>query len=419
MSRLCVLLALPSLLFFALASCTGERPSAPVQSLPHAEATPSETDAVPLPRELPARSPDQALAAGVAYLLEAQSPDGSWRSDVYATFKDGLALTPLVLRALQDAAAAGVDPLGSGPARRKGIEFLARLVKPDGTIDPGPDGIDYPIYTASLTLKALTHPDGKAFATARNTWIDYIKARQLTEKLGWKENEKQFGGWGYCRVVPRKPEPNTFAPPLIESNLSATVFALDALRSAGVTDPTIYEKAAIFVRRCQNVRAEGSDVLDGGFHFIYDDPTRNKAGGSKGSTDQQRFYSYGSTTADGVRALAYCGFPTDEPRRAEAADWLSKNFRPDTHPGRYISPHEPNREAVYFYYAASVTRALHDKLFVLAGNRDGARELAQALARRQNRDGSWINPVELVRENDPLVATSNAVSALSTCLRKP
>ena len=37
------------------------------------------------------------------------------------------------------------------------------------------------------------------------------------------------------------------------------------------------------------------------------------------------------------------------------------------------------------------------------------------LARRQNWDGSWVNPVELVRENEPLVATANAVSALAKC----
>src|SRR5580698_8100500 len=92
-------------------------------------------DAVPTPREVPRRSPDEALAAGVAYLLSEQSADGSWRSDLYATFKDGLALTPLVVSALQEAASSGVESADSAAARRKGIEFLAKLTKPDGTID--------------------------------------------------------------------------------------------------------------------------------------------------------------------------------------------------------------------------------------------------------------------------------------------
>ena len=51
----------------------------------------------------------------------------------------------------------------------------------------------------------------------------------------------------------------------------------------------------------------------------------------------------------------------------------------------------------------------------LRDNRDWAAELATALAKRQREDGSWVNPIELVRENDPIVATANAVSALSRC----
>src|SRR5580704_3263475 len=102
------------------------------------EAPPAD-EVLPLPREVPRRSPHESLVAGVAYLLAQQSPDGSWRSDLYATFKDGLALTPLVVGALQDAAAVGVEPVGSGMARLRGIEFLARLAKADSTIDPGLD----------------------------------------------------------------------------------------------------------------------------------------------------------------------------------------------------------------------------------------------------------------------------------------
>ncbi|HEV3437245.1 MAG TPA: hypothetical protein VG122_07795, partial [Gemmata sp.] len=206
-------------------------------------------DTLPLPRVVPRRSPDESLAAGVAFLLGEQSPDGAWRSDVYATFKDGLALTPLVVGALQDAAAAGVEPTDSAAARRKGIEFLAKLAKANGSIDAGLDGIDYPVYTAAMTVKVLSHADGKDFRPARDSWLKYLKERQLTAKLGWKEEEKQYGGWGYCRVIPRKPDPNAFAPPLIESNLSATVFALEALKAAGDVDPEIAKAAAIFVCR--------------------------------------------------------------------------------------------------------------------------------------------------------------------------
>jgi hypothetical protein len=96
------------------------------------------------------------LARGVGYLLKQQSPDGAWRSDVYATFKDGPALTPLVVCALQEAGESAeprVVALGARAAARKGSEYLAKMVRPDGSIDAGEDGLDYPVYTAALAVR--------------------------------------------------------------------------------------------------------------------------------------------------------------------------------------------------------------------------------------------------------------------------
>jgi squalene-hopene/tetraprenyl-beta-curcumene cyclase len=347
------------------------------------------------------RAAAAAIPRGVAFLLKQQSPDGAWRSDVYGTFKDGTALTPLVVCALQEAAEPGVRE-----AVRNGSEYLAKLIKPDGTVDVE-GGLDYPVYTAALAVVALSHQDNKDLLKARDAWLKYLLDRQLTEKLGWKPEDKEIGGWGYCRAIPTKPEPGKFAPPLIESNLSATVFALEALRAAGVADKAVYEKALVFVRRCRNE--------DGGFHFIYDDPVRNKAGAVERAGQPARFHSYGSTTADGVRALLACGLPTDDPAVRSARDWLTKNFRADTHPGVYVPQHERNRDAVYYYYAASVSKAFRQLGVKEAGGKDWAAGLVVELAKRQKDDGSWSNPIELVRENDPIVATANALIALANC----
>jgi hypothetical protein len=391
------------------------KPDAPQPRLELPPDPPAEPERIPYPR-VAVRRPVHALPDGVAFLLKQQSPDGAWRSDVYATFKDGTALTPLVVVALQEAAAAGVDPKGAAEARAKGSAFLAKMAKPDGTIDEGPDGLDYPAYTASLAVVALSHPENKGHLAARDAWVKYLLARQLTDALGWAHTDKPYGGWGYCRVVPTKPAPNTIAPPLIESNLSATVFALEALKAAGVTDKPVREAALFFVRRCQNWAVvdgfpePGTDHLDGGFHFIYDDPVRNKAG--QVGDDGKRFHSYGSATADGARALALCG-RTDGLYIDDARGWLKKNFRADRHPGSYAKGMEANRNAVYFYYAMSAAKALREA--GAAVDRPWADELGTELTRRQHRDGSWANPLDLVRENEPLVATSYAVVALAAC----
>ena len=394
--------------------CGRKAPPVEVPPVPGVVVAPPDEGSIPPPRPVPVRSRAQSLALGLDYLLKQQSADGAWRSDVYGTFKDGVALTPLAVVALQEA---------HDFDARKGCEFLAKFVKADGAIDPPGGGFEYPVYTAALTLKAFSHPSAKDFAKHRGAWVKYLKERQLTAALGWKESDKQYGGWGYCRVIPKKPEPGTLAPSLIESNLSATLFALDALKTAGEADPALCKVAAVFVRRCQNAWPPPPGQPnpwdkhnDGGFHFIYDDPTRNKAG--KAHDDPLLFHSYGSTTADGLHALALCGVASeqaDAQRRVLAETWLTKHFRADHHPGTYIPTHERNRDAVYFYYAASAARAFRNHKLVLPDSRDWVAELSYELAIRQAKDGSWTNPIELVRENDPIVATGNAILALARC----
>ena len=367
--------------------------------------------------EAPPPRPVADTAAAVAFLLKHQSPDGAWRSDVYAAFKDGSALTPLVLGALQDADAAPV-------ARAKALAFLDTFVK-DGEVHEPAGGFDYPVYTAALALKALCHADGAGRAAAKAAWVKYLVARQLTEANGWAKTDPHYGGWGYSRGVPKKPAPGAFAPPLTESTLSATLFALDALTAAGALTPDAARAAAQVLETWQNFIPPPPGGLppgfvqgDGGFFFVLADPVRNKAGlydvisphPPAAAIPRQRFGSYGSATADGLRALLLCRpAPTvdRDVRTRLASDWLRANFRADAHPGAYVPAMAPNRDAVYFYYAASVSKAYRAAdLGVPAG-------LAEALARKQRPDGSWANAVELVRENDPLVATSQALSALA------
>ena len=365
-------------------------------------------------KQIPIVASDPAIAKGVELLRDQQSADGAWRSSVYATFKNGPALTPLVVCALQEA---GVP--GNTAAIRKGCEYLAKLVIPDSTIEGDDGGLDYPVYSAALTVKALSHPDQKDLLKARDAWLKFLLDRQLTEKFGWKPEDKQYGGWGYCRFIPKKQEPGAIAPPLIESNLSATVFALEALKAAGVKDHEVYERAMVFVRRCQNhdlpVESALMDTKDGGFHFIYDDPVRNKAGSMTLQPEKFKlFFSYGSATADGLRCLLLED-RIDARRTLAATNWLKTNFKPDSHPGGYVKAQESNREAVYYYYAASVSKALRAAKVTEAGGKPWAAALATELVNRQKPDGSWANPVELVRENEPLVATANAIIALANC----
>jgi squalene-hopene/tetraprenyl-beta-curcumene cyclase len=209
----------------------------------------------------------------------------------------------------------------------------------------------------------------------------------------------------------------------LDADLSSTLFAVGALRIAGAdaNDPAI-RKAIAFVERCQNFAEHGPTAEpafdDGGFFFTPTDPTRNKAGVA--GIDRQgrnRFGSYGSATADGIRALLRGGLPPDHPRVASARGWLERNFSARRHPGAFGPDREIERDATYFYYAWSAAhafRALGVRTWEASGRRvDWADELARELIARQNPDGTWTSSVGASKEDDPMVATPLAAGALA------
>jgi squalene-hopene/tetraprenyl-beta-curcumene cyclase len=364
---------------------------------------------------------DRALGGALRSLIAAQSPDGAWRSSTYGVFKDGLSLTPTVLKAL----AFGPDVDGSAGARRRAAGYLIARVKPDGSIDGGRFGMVYPVYTASAAVIALTYlnvPEGRR---ARDAWLRELRRRQLTEELGWEPDDPAFGGWGYSIEPPVKDDVESSPGRHVDADLSSTLFAIGALRIAGVAadDPAI-RKALTFVERCQNLAGDGRAgdprFDDGGFFFSTTDPVRNKAGVA--GTDRHgrvRYHSYGSTTADGLRALLRCGLAKGHPRVAAARRWLETHFSASTNPGTFEPVRAVDRDATYFYYAWSVAhafRALGIAEIELDGRKvSWAQALADELVRRQNDDGTWSNRFTASKEDDPLVATPFAAGALALC----
>lgn len=353
----------------------------------------------------PVEAIDLALAGAFHALVAAQSPDGAWRSRTYGALKDGLSLTPPIVKALTF----GPELEGVAKARQLGAEFLIRV--------RGEEGLLYPVYTAAMAVLALDRLPIEGARDARDGWARMLRGRQLTEELGWTRDDPAFGGWGYTAGPPRKDEPGGNLP---DANLSSTLCSLGALRIVGVEadDPAIVA-ALIFVKRCQNFAETSESAFDdGGFIFSPCDPSRNKAGvAGIDRRDRVRYCSYGGPTADGLRALLRCGLDPDHPRVASARGWLERHFSATDNPGRFEPIREVERNASYYYYAWSVAHAF--RALGLATLRDGrlpwAEELSRELIRRRRPDGTWANRFTATKEDDPLIATPLAAGALGAC----
>ena len=382
---------------------------------------------------------DAALAKSGRYLVERQSPDGAWRSDVYGLMKDGPSLTPYVMSALYFMPQAGPK---SADSYRKGVDYLAGFVGPDGKLKVAEKELLFPTYTAAMASRMvrLMDPTPRNLA-AQQAYLAYLRDRQLDEHLRWSKDDPPYGGWGFAQALHRKPRPREGRAPTIESNLTSTLFALAAMKSAKVpaNDPA-WARALTFVRRCQNFPDENAPPPaipvpgvgmppiaaptyafdDGGFFFMPDDPGMNKAGiVGRELNGRARYHSYGSMTADGLRALLLCGLPAKHPRVQAAQHWLEQNFDARQNPGVFERDREVLRDATYYYWAWSAAHAfatLHAReIQTRRGRVDWAVALAEELLYRQADDGTWANRYTDAKEDDPLIATPWAAATLAIC----
>jgi hypothetical protein len=349
---------------------------------------------------------DAAVARGTAFLAGRQEADGAVRSPTYAAFRDGYALTGLAAMPLGVARA---------PAFVKASDFVATLVDDGGTLRAG---VAYPTYAAALGVLVLSQPGNERHRRVRDALVGELRARQLGPENGWSETDASFGGWGYYARVPVRPA-GVIHDDMLSSNLSATLLVVGALTLSGVpaSDPALV-RARGFVERCQNRAAPcpAACPTDGGFFFSPAVPDANKAG-AVAWNGRDMFRSYGSMTADGMRALVRLG--GDPARITDAHNWLEHHFSAEHNPGAFVAGADIRRASAYYYWTWTAAHALRaagkPELATATGTVAWAPALAQALLARQRPDGSWKNDATEMREDDPVVATSFALAALLVC----
>lgn len=354
--------------------------------------------------------PDYAapLRAALAFLAARQSRDGAWRSDHYGAFREGDALTPLVLRAVQVAPCA----MAPGEMFARGIRWLERWTDARGEEGDGGPNTRYPLFTASYAAQVFARAGDKRRAAVCAAMVARLR---VSSALGWPADDLGCGAWGDSPFPPQLPRGVHPTPDMLAPNLSATLLGLRAL-AAGDHGAKL-AAARPFTESCQNFTAEpASEFDDGGFVFAPDDPVRNKAGAAGcDAAGRTRFHSYGSATCDGFLALRLGGAPDDHPRMAAAVGWLQKHCAGLAETSLWMTGRAGAKEALVFYYA----QALADALEVLSRNPTihawaaaQQRLLASDLMARQREDGAWEGAAPDSCEDDPVLATAFAVCAL-------
>jgi hypothetical protein len=314
------------------------------------------------------RRGNSVLGRAVRWLWSQQSDDGGWHSKTYGLLRSGQSLTPFVLDALLSVPheASGVD---------KAFDFLNRNTNGDGSLGMSDSAApDYPYYATGLAVRVAAR-----LKRDSSRWITCLRAQQFTEENGWTRSDPAYGAWGMGGERRRPPEPG-------HVDLAMTRYVLEGLAAAGISssDPAI-QKALVYLDRCQNP--------DGGFFFSTVNLDTNKAGDING-----KYRSYGTTTCDGLLAMRAAGLAATDARISRAQAWLKQNHLEERAPGFDIEPARMGwSDGLRFYYAAAITRAMPELSVILPPQRD---------------DGSFANTNNLVKEDDPILATAFAVRVL-------
>jgi hypothetical protein len=354
----------------------------------------------------PAATADEAAARALQCLFAWQAGDGAFRSDVHGVLKPGFSLTATALLAVAMLPARLRAPHQHGIDRA--LAFLARATGPEGAIGLG-GTVDYPTYTSAHYLHALCllHPSG--WRQLADVQLAHLRNLQLGEAQGWQSADFAWGGFGFGV----RAEPKPLGAELL--NLPLTTSVLEAVRAAGVQpgDPVLV-RARAYVERCQRMPGEGDPDGDGGFFFTPEpDFRRSKAGDETGADGFARGRSYGTTTCDGIRALLACGAGDGDVRLRAARAWLQRHLRFDVVPGLALDAAPPVEPALRFYWWATLARTLA----ALQWPDDWRARLFRELAPRQHSDGGFTGFSDRMKEDDPIVATSLALFALSALCR--
>lgn len=352
------------------------------------------------------------LQRACAYLWTKQAPDGGWHSATTGIMRGGSSLSPFVFWALLNVP----DSIYMIPPKQKalGLQFIRQHIDNEGiSISDDPEIMDYPNYASAYSAMILYRfSDRYSDKSMVNKTLNYLKNQQFTEQRGISRAHPAYGAWGFGESGLEKGD-------IGHVDISHTRRILACLKMCGETDTAIFEKSHRYLLLTQknpsrndaqpNKTNEINALYDGGFYYSTTSTGSNKGGMHPNGA----FKSYATATCDGLLGLMTIDNVHKEPVNA-AVKWLDNH--PNIHFSEGVDTTNPNNweNALVFYHfavRAEAYRAFHKK-----GN--WATEITEAIKIKQHTDGHFMNPEGSInKENDPLLATTLAIIALSHCLK--
>ncbi|QJE98185.1 prenyltransferase/squalene oxidase repeat-containing protein [Luteolibacter luteus] len=339
----------------------------------------------------------EAIARGNAFLAKQQQEDGHWDNAELPAFS-ALALTA----AVRDPAVEGKKELPAHIA--KGFDWLLKQQKEDGGIYN--KGLS--VYNTATSVTALSAADRPEFVPAILKGRKHLVGEQWDTGEKGKTDGKYDGGIGYGSKNDRSDLSNTYLA--IEAMALSNKFVED-----GADAPDLdWNAAAKFLSRCQNLPGSNdqewaSDDAKNKGGFIYN-PGETKAGEDKLPDGRTALRSYGSISYAGLLSLIYAKVGPDDPRVVAVKEWLGKNYTLEENPGMGAA-------GIYYYYqtmSKALSAAGVNKLKLADGKEvDWRTDLANALLKKQNADGSWANSDGRWMESNPNLVTAYSVMSLA------
>jgi len=347
-----------------------------------------------------------SLRRGVEYLMSRQADDGGWHSTTYGSMKQGAAVTSAAVYALSHLPTDEIQ--GRRHALLGALEFLQQGIAKQGYV-ANPDGsADFPTYATAMLLVAAKRLELPITNDEAARLTKFVADAQLTETRKFGKDSVHYGGWdlmGAQRIIGQTSG----------TNVSISRFATEALAlSKSEESKAARQRVRRWSRGIQNLPGDGGffftpDVYSENNKALFDEVERN-------DIQVRRPRAYGTCTCDGLLLLIAAGLNADDERIAAAVRWLVDNPSIDIVPGFQKDAQATNwQKGLRFYYYAALAKTLPHLPKKAASSRRAA--LIKVLVETQRADGSCRNSSARMREGDPLICTSFAITALGTLLR--